>query len=329
MRKAQSEKRLIMLAGVIVISLLAIVFVVRVVSPSLESSREGQAAVMANMIAISVNTLSTMDAGQVTRDFSMGQGSQPMTVEVYDKDKKGVMFVKITYDDKGGFYETPLLVTIDPVPPVRLNTVYVTKDISGKIYVNGGIAGGWEMSTPVDMCLQPSVSKINEYIAAASGKYGVDANLVKAVITQESYGGCQCTGCKDGGSYLRSSSGAVGLMQVMPSTATSMGAKQEDVYIAQNNVMLGTRYLADQLRTFGSAELALAAYNAGPGWLLDCPNCRGCMKACGLTTKSDWQAIKGCTCLPDQTRDYVPAVIGYRDNCYARNTCAQVCKLCS
>lgn len=60
-----------------------------------------------------------------------------------------------------------------------------------------------------------------------------------------------------------SSKGAQGLMQIMPDTQRYLGLV--DPYNPEANIMAGSRYLRDQLNTFGSLELALAAYNAGPG----------------------------------------------------------------
>ena len=70
-----------------------------------------------------------------------------------------------------------------------------------------------------------------------------------------------------------SPSGALGLMQLMPATAREVAGKTGVPFIQSKltsdpayNVSLGTQYLGDMLRKFGgSYELALAAYNAGPG----------------------------------------------------------------
>ena len=97
-------------------------------------------------------------------------------------------------------------------------------------------------------------SEIAIAIASASARYEMDPNLIRAVIRAES-------------SYnpnAVSSAGAMGLMQLMPPTAESLGVT--DPFNISQNVHAGTRYLRNLLDRFeGDLELALAAYNAGEG----------------------------------------------------------------
>ena len=89
--------------------------------------------------------------------------------------------------------------------------------------------------------------------------YGVETALVKAVAWQES--GWQ--------QNVKSSAGAIGVMQVMPATArfvnSVLGTGGLDVKAAGDNVRLGVRYLKHMVDTMPNERKALAAYYTGPG----------------------------------------------------------------
>jgi soluble lytic murein transglycosylase-like protein len=97
-----------------------------------------------------------------------------------------------------------------------------------------------------------SPEELEPIIASAAERYNIDPAVIKAVISAES-------GFRTG---AVSRTGALGLMQLMPGTAQALGVDPTD---PAGNIDGGTRYLRQQLDRFGSLNLALAAYNAGPG----------------------------------------------------------------
>ncbi len=96
-------------------------------------------------------------------------------------------------------------------------------------------------------------------INASAQEFGLDPLLVTAVIWKESTFNPNAV----------SGSDARGLMQLLPTTAAEVARKLKmpppDLYDPATNIRLGSKYLADLKRQFGNSELALAAYNAGPG----------------------------------------------------------------
>jgi soluble lytic murein transglycosylase len=93
-------------------------------------------------------------------------------------------------------------------------------------------------------------------------RHHLDPRLVMAVIHIESRGNA----------FARSPVGAIGLMQIMPATGEELAANLElpwpgppALFDPILNVRLGTAYLKQLEKRFGSTKTALAAYNAGPG----------------------------------------------------------------
>lgn len=123
--------------------------------------------------------------------------------------------------------------------------------------------GVWQAAPLVKSAHAADTVLLRRQILRAAAIHSIDPYLVKAVAWAESRYHPKAVSPKK----------AVGLMQVLPDTASGLGLRQVDgTPIAELlkdpwvSLLVGTRYLADQLSHFGGrTELALAAYNAGPG----------------------------------------------------------------
>ncbi len=101
---------------------------------------------------------------------------------------------------------------------------------------------------------QFSVTDFQDMVDHWATRYGLDPNMVLGIIKAES----------NFDPYAVSKAGARGLMQLMPGTASDM--RVSDVFDPEQNIAGGTQYLAKLLELFDNRiDLALAAYNAGPG----------------------------------------------------------------
>lgn len=106
-----------------------------------------------------------------------------------------------------------------------------------------------------DIALSRVPKQYQGMVVEASKQYGVPIHVIGNVIKMES----------SGNQYAQSNAGARGLMQLMPSTFQGLGGRG-DPYEPQQNIALGTKYLNQLLNQYGNNEqMALAAYNWGPG----------------------------------------------------------------
>ena len=95
--------------------------------------------------------------------------------------------------------------------------------------------------------------EIKAMIGKAANDHGIEPALLDALVSAES-------------SYdpaARSRAGALGLTQLMPGTAASLGILNP--MDPEQNLQGGAKYLSQLIKQFGDPKLALAAYNAGPG----------------------------------------------------------------
>ncbi|MFH0919273.1 MAG: lytic transglycosylase domain-containing protein [Fibrobacterota bacterium] len=132
------------------------------------------------------------------------------------------------------------------------------RDYKSKKYINQVLkytAGdfGAVKQTPLTDTVDERMRRIEPLVQYTAQRHGLDPNLLKAVVRQES----------EGNPYAVSKAGAKGLMQLMDETARSLGVRNS--FDKHQNMDAGARYLKQLLEDFGgNQELALAAYNAGP-----------------------------------------------------------------
>ena len=117
----------------------------------------------------------------------------------------------------------------------------------------------------------------DSYFKKAAKKYRVSESLLKAIAKAES----------NFNERDVSSSGAMGVMQLMPDTARGLGV--EDPFDPEQNIMGGAKCIASKLKEYnGDVKLALAAYNAGSG------------------------TVRRVGGIPSQCRSYIKKVLSYQ-----------------
>ena len=154
------------------------------------------------------------------------------------------------------------------------NSILNAGNISNKNYVAADVS-----NLTVD-------ERIENAVQLYSNKYGVDSNLVKAIIKTES----------NFDPNVVSSAGAKGLMQLMPENCRDLGV--EDPFNIEQNIEGGVKHIKEYIDRYnGDVEMALMAYNAGPGTMMN----RGVISSEHLYK------------MPLETQNYVPKVLTYYD----------------
>jgi len=126
------------------------------------------------------------------------------------------------------------------------------------------------------------MDKIYNSVDKYSSQYGVDRNLILAIIKQES----------NFNPNAISSAGAKGLMQLMDFNSEAYGV--ENPYDIDENINAGVKHIKSYLNMYnGNVEMALMAYNAGPGT----------MARRGVNSPSDLYKM------PEETQNYVPKIM--------------------
>ena len=184
---------------------------------------------------------------------------------------------------------------------------------AGCLAVIGGLAACSTATPPVDQHVEATHYKQlarrgyappgspddpwGPYILESSAKFDVPERWIREVMRVES-GGREYVN----GDLITSPVGAMGLMQVMPSTFDEVRGRHDgigaDPYDPENNILAGTAYLREMYDVYGSPGF-LAAYNAGPRRLDD--------------------YLAGSKPLPDETRHYVAMIGPYITDAYPQH----------
>lgn len=128
----------------------------------------------------------------------------------------------------------------------ELDSDYFTKGVKKKT-----LAASYSASNKSNLAMR--LKKYKHLIEMKAKKHGIDPEWLAGLFRQES----------NFNPYAVSHCGAMGMGQIMPETARYLGVK--DPFNAAQNIDAAAKYLKEQYDRFGSMDLALAAYNAGPG----------------------------------------------------------------
>lgn len=191
-------------------------------------------------IAASIEANNFQDA-----DLKLSKYGHLMDQKEVMKYQKQIRGEKQIVDDKAEF-EDMYKACLNPDGTINYEKWYAEKERRSKLTKTIGGGGAYF-----------SDASLNDEIIAAAEKYKVDPALVAAVADVES----------NGSQSAVSSVGALGVMQLMPDTAASLGVDPND---RKQNIEGGAKYLRQMLDTFGGdLKKAIAAYNAGPGAVKD------------------------------------------------------------
>ena len=141
---------------------------------------------------------------------------------------------------------------IEPGIPIQTKTETVVRMVNVPFNPSDYVVQAQEIKSSLN---KSKLKHILIYIEALCWEYGVDYEMVKAVIQTESSWNHKAV----------STSGAIGLMQVLPSTAMSeFQTPKEDLFDPYVNVTVGIKYLSKLDEHFDDLESTLTAYSHGP-----------------------------------------------------------------
>jgi len=294
MKGVTAGSRMVLFIGALLVAMLSLPFIQKSITPVLESTGQARAIAVSYFVASSVNALSAVEQGYITKEFD-----KPVAMEIYLKkglkckilpwEKDCGWYVKAYYGD-GKSKEARIIGDAQPVEKQKFTSMYITKKLGEPVTITG---------KSTKLCQKASMSEIDRYVEEASRRFRIDKKLILAVIKQESgFDSCAV-----------SPKGAVGLMQITPSTGRSLSSEDlncENLMDARTNVLCGTKYLKQLFDRFKNRNLALAAYNAGP------------------TAVEKYNGIPPFA----ETQNYVKKVNSYYEKCCVEQCTAEVFATC-
>ncbi len=152
-----------------------------------------------------------------------------------------------------GFTKGLFVLVIGAAPLTAQSKIVAVMDASGKVMFTNNIDNTPAVSVAAPVAADAVTNDpIHSLVEAIAGNHGVDPALVQAMIQAES----------GNNRWAVSSKGALGLMQLIPTTGARYGVR--DFFDPKQNIEGGVRYMKFLLQKFnGNVELSLAAYNAG------------------------------------------------------------------
>lgn len=165
------------------------------------------------------------------------------------------------YVGNGQMLHAPRTGEVVKIEPIGNRELVAIRRVTGTAESQGagaagaipGLAGlGAAGASGLPAAIVPAVRRFEALFVQAGQRWGIPPAVLAAQAQKESGGNVNAV----------SPAGARGLMQFMPATAASLGVNPSD---PASSIDGAARYMSQMLRQFGSMELALAAYNAGPG----------------------------------------------------------------
>jgi hypothetical protein len=280
------QQKAFIYAGAIIISLISVALVAFNLNPVLANTPQARASLTAHTLAFYLASLSSVDEGTMEKNLN-----ETYVVQIGKYSGMGIFwkatpvsnyYLKvILYDEKGvksaESEEVSFIASLDIdcqkagtcMETDKVSFLKFTKVPDGPVKLEGFNTA---KESGFTLCKEPTTGEIESYVEKYGAQYKVEKPFILAVIGAESY----VQHCDRYGLVKRSEAGAIGLMQVMPSTARGLETEYKNRFktdISFNlddpelNVHAGVFLLSTHLKYYegydNQKELTVANYNCG------------------------------------------------------------------